>query len=67
MKTLKQTELSRFIVGALATGGASMANGATVQITFANNYVANIANGGGANFNGDLTGDSISDVVGGGV
>jgi hypothetical protein len=64
MKRQVTTELPRFVVGALATAGASAANGATVQIAFLNNYVANTANGGLTNFNGDLTGDTFSDVVG---
>lgn len=51
-------------MGALATAGASMANGATVQITFANNFVANASTGGLTSFNGDLTGDMIADIVG---
>ena len=67
MKRQGSTALPRFIVGALATAGASAASGATVQITFANNYVANTANGGLTNFNGDLTGDTSTDVMGGGV
>ena len=48
---------------ALATAGASVASGATVQITFANNYVANTANGGLTNFQGDLTGDMIPEII----
>ena len=64
MKRQGSTELPRFAVGALAVAGASAANGATVQITFANNYVANTANGGLTSFDGDLTGDSGVDLLG---
>lgn len=64
MKLTSRPELPRFIMGALATAGASMANGATVQITFANNFVANASTGGLTSFNGDLTGDMIADIVG---
>jgi hypothetical protein len=62
MKKQRQTELPRFVVGALATAGASMANAATVQITFANNFVANTGNGGSSSFMGDLTGDGVNDA-----
>ncbi len=62
MKRQRQTELPRFIVGALATAGASVANAATVQITFANNMVS--LSSGLNNFVPDLTGDSIADVTG---
>lgn len=61
LKTDRQSELPRFVLGALATAGASVANAATVQITLVNNYVANTANGGGVNFNGDVTGDGVDD------
>lgn len=64
MKRQGQTELPRFVVGALATAGASVASGATVQITFANNIVTNVANGGVSNFTGDLTGDGTVDANG---
>lgn len=62
MKRQRQTELPRFIVGALATAGASVANGATVQITFDNNVVSSLT--GSGSFNGDLTGDLVVDAVG---
>ena len=55
MKRQRQTELPRFIVGALATAGASAASGATVQITFANNVVS--LSSLLTNFVPDLTGD----------
>ena len=61
MKRQGSTELPRFAVGALAIAGASAANGATVQITFVDNYIG-LSNG-TANFVGDLTGDSAVDVV----
>lgn len=51
--------MPRLVVGALATAGASMANAATVQITFANNVVAHTAGGGLSNFSGDLTGNGV--------
>ena len=60
MKRQRQTELPRFIVGALATAGASAASGATVQITFANNVLSTLT--GTTNFTPDLTGDSTPDV-----
>jgi hypothetical protein len=64
MKTKKKrdgsTELPRFIVGALATAGASTASGATVQISFANNVVS--LSSGVSNFVTDLSGDSVADV-----
>lgn len=60
MKTQRQTELPRFVVGALAAAGASAANGATVQITFANNVLTNASSN---NFEADLTGDGLDDVV----
>jgi hypothetical protein len=59
MKRQRQTELPRFIVGALATAGASAANGATVQISFTNNVVTPTS---AANFTPDLTGDQTNDV-----
>jgi hypothetical protein len=61
MTRQRQTELPRFIVGALATAGASVANGATVQITFANNVVSSVT--GLDNFTADLTGDTVDDDV----
>lgn len=61
-KRQRQTELPRFVVGALATAGASVASGATVQITFANNYVS--SSNGLNSFVADLTGDGHADVVG---
>ena len=61
MKRQGSTELPRFFVGALATAGASVANGATVQITFDNNVVSH---SGLNNFVPDLTGDSLADVAG---
>jgi len=65
MKWIKRqgsTELPRFIVGALATAGASLASGATVQIAFGNNVVS-LATG-TTNFVGDLTGDNHADMRG---
>jgi hypothetical protein len=62
MKTQGSTELPRFAVGALAIAGASAANGATVQITFANNYVS--SSSGVLNLWADLTGDGVTDVAG---
>ena len=56
IKKQGHTELQHFIVGALATAGTSAANGATVQITFANNLVSSTT--GVQQFTGDLTGDS---------
>ena len=55
MKIQRQTELPRFIVGALAAAGASAASGATVQISFANNVVSSVT--GTTSFTADLTGD----------
>jgi hypothetical protein len=61
MKRQTSTGLQRVIVGALATAGASGANGATVQVTFGNNILtSNTA----ANFTPDLTGDGDADVAG---
>ena len=60
MKKQGSTDLPRFIVGALATAGASVANGATVQITFANNVLSNTT--GFTNFSFDLTGDGVNDI-----
>jgi hypothetical protein len=60
MKTQRQTELPRFVVGALAAAGASAANGATVQITFDNNVLTNWSSN---NFEADLTGDGLDDVL----
>lgn len=53
----------RYMIGSLAAVGASSAGAATVQITFANNYVANTAAGGLANWNPDLTGDGLLEGV----
>ena len=58
-------EIPRFAVGALAIAGASAASGASVQITFANNYVSSSA--GTTNLVTDLTGDGLVDVAGRGV
>jgi hypothetical protein len=60
MKGQRHTELPRFIVGVLATAGASVANGATVQITFGNNVVSSAT--GTTQFTSDLTGDDTFDV-----
>ena len=60
MKRQGSTELSRFAVGALATAGASVASGATVQIAFANNVVSTAT--GITNFVSDLTGDDFADI-----
>jgi hypothetical protein len=59
IKRQGSTELPRFAGGALAIAGASTANAATVQISFANNLV-NYS--GYANFVPDLTGDGVADV-----
>jgi hypothetical protein len=56
------TELPRFIVGALATAGASAASGATVQISFANNYVSSSA--ALNNLVADFGGDGVADLQG---
>ncbi len=61
MKRQGSTELPRFVVGALATAGASVASGATVQISFANNYVSDTSI---ANFLDDVTGDGTADLEG---
>jgi hypothetical protein len=60
MKRQGSNELPRFAVGALAIAGASAANGATVQITFANNVVSSST--GLTLFDGDLSGDEKPDV-----
>jgi hypothetical protein len=60
MKRQGATALPRFVVGALATAGASAANGATVQITFDNNVVS--STNGLANFAPDLTGDTVNEL-----
>ena len=60
MKRQGSNELPRFAVGALAIAGASTANAATVQITFANNVL--ILSPGLTNFQPDLTGDNLDDV-----
>ncbi len=62
MKRQRSTELPRFVVGALATAGVSVAGGATVQITFGNNVVS--LSSGVSNFVPDLTGDGTVDVFG---
>ena len=55
-------EIPRFAVGAHAIAGASAASGATVQITFANNYISSLT--GTGSFAADLTGDGINDMIG---
>lgn len=60
IKRQGSTELPRFVVGALATAGASAASAATVQISFANNYVSS---SGGANLVADLTGDGTAESL----
>ena len=62
MKIQRQTELPRFAVGALAIAGASAASGATVQISFTNNYVSSSTDL--TSLVSDLTGDGVPDVVG---
>jgi hypothetical protein len=62
MKTHRQTELPRFIVGALATAGASTASAAIVQITFTGNVLSTST--GLAAFVPDLTGNGTADVSG---
>ena len=62
MKRQATTQLPRFVVGAIATAGASVASGATVQISFDNNVVSTST--GLTNFLGDLTGDGVEDAVG---
>jgi hypothetical protein len=62
MKRQGSTELPRFAAGALAVAGASAANAATVQISFANNVVS--MSSGLGNFVADLTGDLAGDVRG---
>ena len=60
MKRQRQTELPRFVVGALATAGASVASGATVQITFDGSYIS--SSGGNelvTDFGGDGTEDNL--------
>jgi hypothetical protein len=61
MKTKRQesSKLPRFVVGALATAGASAANGATVQITFDNTSPGNYVSVADqfVNFDGELTGE----------
>lgn len=56
----RQLELPHFVVGALATAGASLANGATVQITLTGNQ---ISTSGGNQLNADVTGDGTLDFV----
>ena len=63
MKRQESTELPRFAVGALAIAGASAANAATVQISFANNMVS--MSSGLTNFVPDVTGDGVNDGLGG--
>ena len=63
MKLIKRqgsTELPRFIVGALATAGASVAGGATVQIAFGNNILTSNS---ALDFTPDVTGDGTSDMT----
>jgi hypothetical protein len=57
MKRQGSTELPRFAAGALAIAGASAANGATVQISFANNVVSTST--GLTLFDADLSGDGV--------
>lgn len=60
MKRQRQTELPRFVVGALATAGASVASGATVQITFDGSYISSLfGNQLVTDFGGDGTGDNL--------
>ena len=60
MKRQRQTELPRFVVGALATAGASVASGATVQITFDGSYISSVfGNQLVTDFGGDGTGDNL--------
>lgn len=61
MKPQGSTQLPRFVVGALATAGASAASGATVQISFANNVVSSWTRL--SSFTADLTGDGTADVT----
>ena len=58
MKRQRQTELPRFVVGALATAGASVASGATVQIAFDGSY---ISSSGGIQLVTDFGGDGTED------
>ena len=55
------TELPRFAVGALAIAGASVASGATVQITFTNSYISTT---GGNHLVTDFGGDLTNDITG---
>lgn len=57
------SDLPRFVIGAIATAGASAANGATVQITFLNNVVSSVT--GVTNFTPDLTGDGVDEALAG--
>lgn len=52
--------MPRFVVGALATAGASVASGATVQITFDGSY---ISSSGGDQLVTDFGGDGIEDKL----
>ena len=61
MKRQRQTELPRFVVGALATAGASMVNAATVQITFTNSFISSIY---GNMLDDDYGDDGGADMVG---
>jgi hypothetical protein len=61
MKEQRQTELPRFVVGALATAGASMVNAATVQITFTNSFISSIY---GNMLDDDYGDDGGADMVG---
>jgi hypothetical protein len=61
MKRQDSTKLPSFVVGAIATASASVAGGATVQITFANNVVSSVT--GDRNFTADLTGDKVDEDI----
>ncbi len=60
MKRQGSTELPRFIVGALATAGASAANAATVQITFTGSSISSTT---GGSLVTDFGGDSTNDLM----
>jgi PEP-CTERM motif len=62
MEKQQRTQLPRFVIGALATAGASAASGAIVQISFANNVVNSAT--GVTSFAADLTGDNSIEVSG---
>jgi hypothetical protein len=61
MKIQRQTELPRFIVGALATAGASAASGATVQITINGSFISSST---GNHLDTDIGNDGVSDLSG---